>query len=165
MYLKKIVELACIGLLLGFVSSCSSVNGSVGKFFNLDTDLKLTFKVESDINPDDQKTPAPLFIRLYELKSTKSFAKAGFLELFERDKEILGGDMLAKQRLKRIKPGEDYEVSFVLDENTKYVGLFAEFLEYKNSNFRVIIPIVPHNVIASSATIRISGDTLNLVKE
>lgn len=158
-YLGLVLVAAAAALLL----SCNTVNSQVGKMLNLDTDLKLTFKVAADINPDDKKTPSPLFIRLYELKSPKVFERATFLELFERDKEVLGGDMLGKQQLKRIKPGEDVELSFVVDEKTQFVGLFAEFLQYKNSNYRVVIPVVSSNVVASSATIRISGNTISVI--
>ena len=153
-----------VGLAIA-VNACTTMNTKVGKMLNLDTDLKLSFKVDADINPDDQKTPSPLFIRLYELKSTKMFDRANFLDLFERDKETLGADMIAKQRLKRIKPGEDADVSFVLDEKTEFVGLYAEFSQYKNSSFKVVIPIAAHNVIASSATIHIAGNTLSVLKD
>lgn len=158
-------KLAILSMLLLLLMSCSTVNSKVGKTLNLDTDLKLSFDVASDINPDDKKTPAPLFIRLYELKSAKMFERASFLELFERDKEVLGGDMLAKQQLRHIKPGENVELSFVLDQNTQAVGLFAEFLQYDNSNYKVIIPVTTSNVVTTSAKIRISGNSISIVTE
>lgn len=154
-----------LGVLVAVLSACTTLNTKVGKMLNFDTDLKLTFKVDADINPDDQKTPSPLFIRMYELKSTKQFERASFLELFERDKETLGAGMIAKQRLKRIRPGEDTEVSFVLDSKTQFIGLYAEFSEYKNANFKVVIPVASQNVIASSATIHIAGNALSVLKE
>lgn len=142
--------------------SCNSLNSQVGGFFKLDTDLSLIFKVDADINPDDKKTPSPLFIRLYELKSTKMFEKANFLDIFEKDKEVLGADMLVKHRLKRLKPGEDGEFTIVLDKGTQYVGVFAEFLQYKNSTYKVIKPVVINNVFATSATIRVSGNEIRI---
>ncbi len=161
----KLCKWAAVALLVLLLPSCSTVNSKVGKTLNLDTDLKLSFDVAPDINPDDQKTPAPLFIRFYELKSAKVFERASFLELFERDKEVLGGDMLAKQQLKRIRPGEDVELSFVLDKSTQAVGLFAEFLRYDNSNYKVIIPVVTNNVVTTSAKIKISGNSISIVSE
>ncbi len=157
-YFKSPLFLMSIFMLM----SCSSLNSPVGGFFKLDTDLTLTFKVDADINPDDKKTPSPLFIRLYELKATKMFEKANFLDIFEKDKEALGADMLVKHRLKRLKPGEDGEFSVVLDKNTQYVGVFAEFLQYKNSTYKVILPVVINNVFATSATIRVSGNAIRI---
>jgi type VI secretion system protein VasD len=161
----KLYRWLWMGVLVTVLSACTSLNTKVGKMLNFDTDLTLTFKVDADINPDDQKTPSPLFIRMYELKSTKLFDSASFLDLFERDKETLGADMIAKQRLKRIKPGEDTDISFVLDAKTQFIGLYAEFSEYKNSSFKVVIPIASHNVVASSATIHIAGNALSVLKE
>ena len=63
------------GMLLA-LSGCTAINSGVGGYFGLDTDLKLTFKVDADINPDERNKPSPLFIRLYELKSTKMFNKS-----------------------------------------------------------------------------------------
>lgn len=158
--MAKINKLFSVFLMIVVCSACTTVNSKVGGLLNLDTDLKLAFKVDSDINPDDSKTPSPLFIRMYELKSPKMFKKANFIDLFERDSEALGADMINKQKLKRLKPGEGREESFVLSNETRYVGLYAEFLQYKNSAYKVIIPVVPNNVIRSAATIQLSGNRM-----
>ncbi len=153
-------------ILCGFlgISGCTAINSGVGGYFGFDTDLKLTFKVDADINPDERKKPSPLFIRLYELKSSKMFNKADFIDIYERDAEVLGADMIAKQKLRRLKPGEDREDSFVLDPKTRYVALYAEFLRYQQANYRVIIPVVPNNVVATDATIQISGNNIKVLK-
>ena len=149
--------------LLLIMAGCTTLNSTVGGYLGLDTDLELKLKVDSDINPDDNKKPSPLFIRMYSLKSTKMFNKADFIDLYEIDKEVLGADLLNKQVLKRLKPGEDQVETFVLDKKTRYVALFAEFLQYKNAEYRVIIPVVPNNVVATSATILVSGNRIKLL--
>lgn len=154
-----------IVLAIAVLPACTSLNTRIGGWFNLDTDLVLTFKADADINPDDKKRPSPLFLRMYELKSTKQFAKANFIDLYERDAETLGADMVAKQILKRLKPGDEREDSFVLKPETRYVGLIAEFLQYKDAKFKVIVPVAPTNVFASSAIVRVSGNTISIVKE
>lgn len=141
-------------------SSCTTINTKVGGLLNLDTDLRITFLVDADVNPDDNKTPSPLFVRMYELKSPNMFNKANFIDIFERDAEALGADMITKQRLKHIRPGETREADFVLNKETKYVGLYAEFLRYKNSKYKLVIPVAQTNVVSSSATIKISGNKI-----
>lgn len=141
-------------------SSCSSLNSAVGGMFGADTDLTLSFKVESNINPDENRRPSPLFLRMYELKSPKLFRKANFIDIYEQDKEVLGEDFVAVQKLKRIRPGEDRENSFVLDEKTKFVAIYAEFLEYKNAKYKLIIPVVQHDIIGTTVTIKISGNQI-----
>jgi type VI secretion system protein VasD len=149
-------------LVVAAVSACTSLNTKVGGVFKMDTDLVLTFKADADINPDDKKRPSPLFVRMYELKSTKQFAKANFIDLFERDAEVLGADMLAKQTLKRLRPGDERKDSFVLKPETRYVGLVAEFLQYKDAKFKIIVAVAPTNVFASSADVRIAGNTMRI---
>ncbi len=147
-------------------SACSSLNSAVGGIFGADTDLTLSFQVESDINPDENKRPSPLIVRMYELKSSKLFNKADFIDIYEQDKEILGADFVAVQKLKRLKPGEDRENSFVLDEKTQFVGLYAEFLNYKNARYKVIIPVVSHDVIGTTVNINVSSNKIfNLDEE
>ena len=154
------MQTAVVVFLLVLTSACSSLNSAVGGLFGADTDLTLSFKVESDINPDENKTPSPLFIRMYELKSPKLFSKANFIDIYEQDKEILGADFVGVQKLKRLKPGEDRENSFVLSKDTKYVGLYAEFLEYKNAKYKLVIPVVQHDVIGTTINIKISGNRI-----
>ena len=116
------------------ISGCTAINSGVGGYLGLDTDLKLNFEVDSDVNPDERKKPSPLFIRLYELKSTKMFNKSDFIDIYERDQEALGADLIAVQKLRRLTPGEQRHDSFVLDPATRYVALYAEFLRYKDSS-------------------------------
>ena len=156
-WLKAVTIVVAIALTPG----CTSLNSMVGGVFNADTDLKLALKADADINPDDKKRPSPLFLRMYELKSTKQFEKANFIDLFERDSEVLGADLVAKQTLKRLRPGDERTDRFVLKPETRYVGIFAEFLQYKDAKFKVLVPVAPTNVFASSAELQISGNRLS----
>lgn len=160
----KLLNARTLGVCAAMVlclSACSSMNTKIGGFFNLDTDLELTFSAGKSINPDDNNTPSPLYIRMYELKSAKQFRNADFIDLYEHDKQALGATMLAKQRLKRIIPGETRKKDYVLNPKTHFVGLFAEFQHYRNSTYKVIIPVDPTNVFASSSVVHISGNTLS----
>lgn len=150
-----------VGVLLMFsLTSCSSLNEGLGGVLDLDTDFQLSFKVAADINPDENATPSPLFIRMYELKSEKLFSKADFIGLYEGDAELLGADMLAKHELKRITPGEDVSHKYVLAEETRFVGLYAEFSQYEDASFKLIIPVVQDNVVSSQAVVTISSNQL-----
>lgn len=154
------------GVVCVLLSSCTSLNGSAGRLFNAGTDITLTFRVASDINPDESRRPSPLFIRLYELKSPNQFSKADFISLYERDKEVLGADMLAKQELKRLKPGEDrVERITRLSDETRYVGLYAEFLDYRKASYKVVIDVTPNNLIDNKAIVNVSGNIISAVRK
>ena len=153
----KILLLCYVVVLL---SGCSTVNSSVGGFFNMDTDLEIKFKVDADINPDDNRKPSPLFVRMYQLTSTKMFSRANFIDLYEKGNEVLGADMISVHKLRRIKPGESRDENFVLNKETRYIGLYAEFLQYKKSGYKLLIPVVPTNVVGTSEKVLISGNKL-----
>lgn len=152
------------GLLVG-LTACQSMNGAVGGYFGLDTDLQVDFIIDADINPDELGKASPLFIRMYELKSKKMMKKADFIELYERSKEVLGADMTAMHKLKHFKPGETRTEHFVLSPKTRYVTLYGEFLEYKESKYKLIIPVVANNVFRNSVVIRVSGNELIFEEE
>lgn len=156
---KWILLIALLTVLVG----CQSDKSLVGGYFNLDTDLKMEFIVEAGINPDEQGVGSPLFLRMYQLKSTSMIEKADFIDLYEQDKKTLGADLVGEvQRLNRFKPGENRIEQFVLDQKTKYVALYAEFLDFKDSQFKLVIPVVTNNVFKNSAVIRISGNEILL---
>jgi len=156
-YFFKVVVFSV--LLVG-LSACQSMNGAVGGYFGLDTDLQIDFEIDADINPDELGKASPLFIRMYELKAKKMMKKADFIEIYERDKEVLGADMLAVHKLKHFKPGESRTEHFVLSKKTHYVALYGEFLEFKESKFKLIIPVVANNVFRNSVVIRVAGNEL-----
>lgn len=164
MKLHQIFSLAFIATFLSVLTACQAVNSSVGGYFDLDTDVQIELLVDADINPDEQGLASPLFIRLYELSSNKMMRRADFIEIYERDKELLGADMIAVHKLKRLKPGENRTEHFVLDKKTNYVALYAEFLEFKGSKYKLIIPVVANNVFRDSVVIRVSGNELIFVK-
>lgn len=144
------------------LTACTKVNSGVGGVFNFDTDLKVIFDVNKNINPDEKHTPSPLFIRFYELKSDKRFERANFLELFEQDEAILGDELISKQELKRIAPGEPRTERFVVDKDTRYVALFGEFFQFKNAKFKVVFPVTSNNVIENTVRIEINDTNLLL---
>jgi type VI secretion system protein VasD len=163
MNMTRILHIALLTGILLTETACTAVNSGVGGYFGMDTDLKISFVADADINPDENKKPSPLYIRMYELKSTKMFNKADFISLYERDKEIIGADFIAVQKLKPLKPGDTRDDFLVLDNSTTYVALYAEFLQYKDAVYRVVIPIATTNLVSSSAKIRISANTLKII--
>lgn len=156
-----------VGLLavLFVIAGCSSSKSKVGGMLNLDTDLRLTFVADETINPDDSKRPSPVFVRLYELKSPTKFNKADFIDLYERDEELLGGDMLGKQVLKPLAPGEERMEQLVLQGGTQYVAIYAEFSQYRGAIYKVIFPVTENNIFKNKALIEISGTKVVLDKK
>ena len=164
MKFRQIIIVAFSTIVLSLAASCQSDKSTIGGVFGLDTDLKMAFQVEADTNPDENGIASPLFIRMYELKADKIYSKSDFIDVFERDKEILGADLVKSHQLKGFKPGESRDEIFVLDEKTKYVGLYAEFLKFKTSKFKIVFPVVTNNVFKNSVTVRVTGNELILIE-
>ncbi|WP_096086446.1 type VI secretion system lipoprotein TssJ [Agaribacterium haliotis] len=158
----RLIVCVCLSV---FLLSCQSLNSGVGGMLKLDTDLKLVIQASSDINPDEQENPSPLYLRLYQLKSDNMFEKADFIDLYEQDVDKLGADFLSKQELKPIQPGQSRTESFVLNPQTKYIALFAEFFQYDNASYKLIVPVTSANVIRDSVSVEISENRIQLLDE
>jgi len=142
--------------MLSAISACTSV----GEVLDLDTDLRLNFDVSANVNPDDLQKPSPVIVRMYELKSADVFQGANFIDLYEDDKNVLAQDLVAVQRLKYLKPSEQRVENFVLSKDTKFIGLFVEFLKYQDAKYKIVVPVEQMNVIRSKAKIRLDENRI-----
>ncbi|ACR10843.1 type VI secretion lipoprotein, VC_A0113 family [Teredinibacter turnerae T7901] len=156
------VCLLVAGLVL--LSACDSMNNKVGGVLNLDTDLKLVVIAAEDVNPDEGGHPSPVFVRLYELKDTATFMKSDFLSIYERDTEVLGNELVARQELKRLAPGDSREERFVLNPETQYVALFAEFFDYKDARYKVMFAVTTNNIVRNRMEVRLTKNNIYLEK-
>jgi type VI secretion system protein VasD len=157
-----LTALCCLMFLL--LSGCSSSKSRVGGVLNLDTDLKLTFQVDNDLNPDQNKRSSPVIVRLYELNGVAAFDSADFVDIYERDEELLGKALVGKQVFRPMVPGETRQESFVLNPGATHVALYAEFSQYRDSVYKVVFPVTQNNVIRNAVNVRISGNRLSLME-
>lgn len=164
---QYLIKTQCkFGFILLFVlmSGCSAINEKVGTRLNLETNLKLQIVASPSVNPDESDRASPVYLRLYQLSDPKAFENASFLDLYEKDKEVLADTFISKQELKRVTPDSSRVERFVLTKGTRYVAIFAEFFKYKEARAKVVFPITSSNVIRDSVKINISGNTMTLSK-
>lgn len=152
--------LALVALTL---SGCASRESKVGGMLNLQTDLTLTLAAAQSINPDVQGSPSPVFLRVYELSSKEAFEQADFIELYERDESALGDTLVQRRELPRLVPGETRSQKLVLDSGTRYVGVLAEFFQFEDSVYKVVVPVTASNVFRDTLKVRVSGNQLSVV--
>lgn len=144
-------------LIVGVVAGCATPQVPVASG---DTHVTIAINVAADINPDEDNQPSPLFIRMYQLRSDELFNSADFLDIYERDKDILGADLLRKEELKAMIPGQNHLETFVADKQTRYIALYAEFFRYKNSNYKVVFPVTADHAADNQITISISANNM-----
>lgn len=165
MKLRLIINGLLVVLAITSIASCTSLNGAVGTYFDMDTDLRVEFAVASDINPDEAGKASPLFVRMYELKTPKLMTEADFIRIYENDKDALGADLVAVHRLRLFKPGEGRTEHYVLDKETRYVAFFAEFVRFRDAEYKAIVPVVANNVIRTSAKAHVTGNTIAIEEQ
>lgn len=102
--------------------------------------LKLSFIANSQLNPDTKNRPSPIMVRLYELKNPSTFEQADYFSLFDKDKIILGEDMLVKDEF-IMRPGEEKRIDRKSHPQTTAIGILAGYRDLSISNWRVVYPL------------------------
>lgn len=141
--------LACIWMLA--IAGCASTPKPV--------DVKLTITAAEDTNPDGRKRPSPVVIRLFELKALAAFNAADFFSLWERDKETLGNELVAREEY-TLRPGETLNLDRKVQAETLYLGAVAAFRDLEHALWRAVSDTPPRK--AKTITMRASGKTLTV---
>ncbi len=112
----------------------------------------------ADLNPNPLNQPAPLQLRIYELKTPGAFERADFFTLYEQEKTVLGADLLAQDQL-LIKPGEVRRLERTLQAETRYLGFLAAYREIDQAQWRAIVAVPPNQ----TTTVKVDLQQLGLV--
>ncbi len=104
--------------------------------------LDATFTTSSKLNQSASGHASPLKVRIYELKSFRTFKKADFFSLYEDDKATLGADLLEQDEL-QFKPNKARRYRRKLQPDTRYIGIMAAYRDIDNARWRAILKIKP----------------------
>jgi type VI secretion system protein VasD len=96
--------------------------------------------VAPNVNPDSRGRASPIVTRLFELKSLAAFQSADFFSLFDRDKETLGNDLVAKEELV-LQPGENRQFKREMQADTRFVAMIAGYRDIERSRWRASTPV------------------------
>lgn len=88
-----------------------------------------------NINPDANKRPSPLVVRIYELKSVDTFNAADFFKLYDEEKATLGGDLISREEFE-LSPGEGREIIHKANNQSRYFGVIAAYRNIDQSRWR-----------------------------
>lgn len=121
----------------------------------------LIVATRSDVNPDTSGRASPVVVRVYQLKSDSAFTGAGFFNLFDDERKVLGPDLIARDEYELV-PGERRTLEMAPPADMRFLGALAAYHDVRNSNWRALLP-VPKNglgnarveVVADKTTIRI----------
>ena len=110
------------------------------------TIVQASVEALANVNPDVRGRPSPVVVKFYELKSLAVFDSADFFSLFERDREILGADLVAREEFQLV-PGGRRTFERTLQPDTRYLGVVAAFRDLERSVWRAAVPVVPNQTV------------------
>lgn len=111
------------------------------------TVLQAALSAASGVNPDGRGRASPVVVRVFELKTLAAFEGADFFSLWDREKETLGADLVAREEL-QLRPGEQRSLERTLAPETRHVGVIAAYRDLERAKWRVAYGVVAHRTQA-----------------
>ena len=118
------IGLLILALILGGCSSAPEPNMSP---------FSLNIKADKTLNPSASNKANPVIVRMYQLTDTQSFEQTPFIDLYEKDSQILGANLISKQILPVVVPNSDTSKVININKSTQYVAVLVEFVNFKDS--------------------------------
>jgi len=98
-------------------------------------ELRVQLVASKDVNPDDGGRPAPIMVRLYELKSSTAFESADFFTLQDDAPKAVGADLVAVDEF-IVRPGETKDIQRKANPSTNAIGVLAGYRNLGKSVWR-----------------------------
>lgn len=118
----------------------------------VETTLDVYLAASKDANSSAGQSARPIAVWFYSLKTTGRFSSADFYSLYDRDSEVLGGDLLSKEEV-IVEPGGGQRLSFPVTPDAAYLGVVAAFRDIDRAQWRDLVPIKPNHANRVSLTI------------
>lgn len=101
------------------------------------TKLDITMSATGDVNPNEQGQASPIMVRMYELKSDKTFKQADFSALQNNDKTTLGADLLVKDEF-ILRPNGSRTIRRTSYADTTAIGVIAAYRDKPHATWREV---------------------------
>jgi type VI secretion system protein VasD len=103
------------------------------------TPAKITLAAAGDVNPDIEGHPAPIVVRIYELKEEGGFNSTDYFRLIDREQEALGSSLIAREEYE-LQPGETRILELKIPPEAHFLGAAAGFRDLNNSHWKALLP-------------------------
>lgn len=127
-------SLCCLALLNG----CSSTPSAFTPAFSLDVQLA----ANDDINLFDDGKARPVIVRIYQLNDVGNFDKADYTGLFNSDEAVLADSLIDSKILSPVLPGEERKFTLDVQQQAKFLAVFAEFSRYETATAMSSVALV-----------------------
>ena len=123
---------------LSTLAACGMFGGSKEP---KETTLEMTLAAGGQLNPNAQRRPSPVVVRVFDLKTPAGFDAATYEGLFEHDKETLAADLVAREDF-TLNPGEGKKLpERKLGPEIKVIGVAVGFRELERAVWRATVPV------------------------
>lgn len=106
------------------------------------TRVALHLVADPDLNPSVTGHPAPVRVRIYELKNAAHFLRADYFSLVDRAQGSLGADLIDQDEV-LITPGEQRQLGRDLAMETRHVGLVVGYRDIDQAQWRTLLTVAP----------------------
>lgn len=106
------------------------------------TRLDLQISTDAELNPDARGRSSPLLLRLYELAGPAQFEAADFMALFEREREVLGADLLGREEW-ILPPASLRSLQRQAAAGARHLGVLAAYRDLERARWRLLVPLQP----------------------
>jgi type VI secretion system protein VasD len=99
----------------------------------------VTIAASRDVNPDANGRPSPVVVHVYQLTGDAVFNGAEFFALVDDDKKALGETLISREQYFQ-QPADQKSVDVNVDPKAGYLGVMAEYRDFRNANWRAVMP-------------------------
>jgi type VI secretion system protein VasD len=131
-----------LAALLACALSACAVPPSTPLIGSKETSATVRITAAPGLNADNRKRPSPLVLRVYELSGRNTFDTSDFVSLYERDKDTLAADLVARDELV-LQPGEVRDWKKTLAPQTRFIAVVGAYREIERAGWRAVVPIKP----------------------
>ncbi|UVK98719.1 type VI secretion system lipoprotein TssJ [Pseudomonas sp. B21-048] len=104
--------------------------------------VELHFHAIAGLNPGATGQPAPVRVRIFELKNAATFGRSDYFALAERAQATLGADLIDQDEV-LIQPGQQLSLQRDLDPATRHIGVLVGYRELDQSLWRTVMTVPP----------------------
>lgn len=138
---RRVVSAAAMALLLVACAKNAESPQPVERAADATT-IALHFTAAQGLNPGANGMPAPVRVRIFELKNTAGFSRADYFALADRAPSTLGPDLLDQDEV-LLQPGQQLTIDRTLNAATRQVGLVVGYREIDRAQWRLLLAVAP----------------------
>ena len=104
------------------------------------TNVHLTITASRDLNPGPGGAANPAQVRVFLLKNPEKFSNADYFQLADKEKTVLGEDLISREEY-TVRPGDTRTIDSPVQPGERFVGISVAYRDIDHATWRAITPI------------------------